>query len=176
VSEPHYITYNWMCLKRGVPANGPSVIHFCHLCMYRIRSNYMFLRNQLHCLSCQYTTNRKCTYQPVLNGWCIREAKLELARLTRCPVAQQVVSACVDGDYYRFYKECKVHLVRSGRQAGIDDDIVVVGGAPINQYEYEQLLLETLDKLGVLISVHDMLVPEQNHLARVMLKCIAHIV
>jgi hypothetical protein len=40
-----------------------------------------------------------------------------------------------------------------------------VGVAPINQYEYEYMLLETLGKLGILSSVHKLEVPEKKHIA-----------
>jgi hypothetical protein len=52
----------------------------------------------------------------------------------------------------------------------------MVGGTPINQYEYERLLLETLDKFGVLTSVHRMLVLEQKYIARAMITCLTRIV
>jgi hypothetical protein len=143
------------------------------------RSNGIILPKKLTCLSCQCTKNSGCSYRPVLNVWCIREAKLELARLARYPVEQHVLRACISGgiagDYYHFYNGCKLYLVNMGRQEGIDDGISTTGGTPINQYDYEQMFLETLEKLGVLTSFHGMLFPGQKSLARVMLTHLARI-
>jgi hypothetical protein len=93
-----------------------------------------------------------------------------------CPVEQHIARACVDGEYHHLYNECKLHLVKMGYQAGIDDDALATGDSPIDQYEYEQLLIAALDKLGVLTSVHCMSVLEKTHLARIMLMRLARIV
>jgi hypothetical protein len=63
-----------------------------------------------------------------------------------------------------------------GHHAGINSDILMAGRAPINQNEYEQLLLDTLYKLIVITSVHGMSVPEQKCLACAMITCLARIV
>jgi hypothetical protein len=123
------------------------------------RSDDIFLPNQLPCFKCFCTGNNRCFHLSVLDGSCIIESKQELARLSTCPIAHQISMACFDGDYYHLYNERKLHLVKMGRQAGIYDDILAMGEAPINQYEYEQMLLDTLDKLGILTSVRGMLVP-----------------
>jgi hypothetical protein len=80
---------------------------------------------------------------PVIDDTCIAETKLELPRLVRFYLAQQVVRYCLVGgdNYYDLYNDCKLYLVRTGRQAGIDDDTGSAGIAPIDQYEYEQLLM-----------------------------------
>jgi hypothetical protein len=114
---------------------------------------------------------------PVIDGTCIDESKLELVLLFRCPLAHQVVWTCLSGDvnYYNLYNECKLHLESNGRQVGIGVGIGYAGVAPTNQCEYEKLLAETLDRLGILSLVHGMEVPTQKHLARVMLMCLARI-
>jgi hypothetical protein len=129
------------------------------------------------CFDCLSDGKNRCFHLPVIDGACIAQSKIELANIVRCPVIQQVVRAYLagDGNYYNIYNDCKLHLVRTGHQAGIDDDIGSAGVAPINQYEYEQLLSEMLDKLGILSSVHKLEVPKKKCLARVMLTCLAHI-
>jgi hypothetical protein len=74
-------------------------------------------------------------------------------------------------DYYKLYQQCKLHIVQTGRQASIDDDIDQ--HKPIDPYENDQLLKEMLDLFGVLESVNKKQPKDMKKLARVLLTCLA---
>jgi hypothetical protein len=115
VSEPHDMKSYWLCLKRGGTMKAPGIIHFCHLC--QCRSNDIALPNMVPCLfDFRSDGKNRCFHLPVIVGACIAQSKIELAKLARCPVAQQVVRACLAGDinYYNLYNNCKLHLLRNG--------------------------------------------------------------
>jgi hypothetical protein len=57
----------------------------------------------------------------------------------------------------------------------VDDTIGTTNGPPIDQYEYEQLLVEMLDILGVLHTVHDIYVSCKNNIVCGLLTAIAWI-
>jgi hypothetical protein len=69
-----------------------------------------------------------CFHHPAMDARTVQEAKLDSARLERCPISSRVMHACrrhdSRGDFDKFYATCKLHLVNVGRQVGIDDDIL----------------------------------------------------
>jgi hypothetical protein len=141
VSEPQDMKSNWLCLQRGGPAKGPGITHFCHLC--QCRSDDISLPNLLTCGKCIVKGKIRCVHLNIIDAYAIAHANEELARLNRCPIASIVRRACAlqtggCQDYYKPYQQCKLHIVKTGRQAGIDDDIDQ--HKPLEPYEYNQLL------------------------------------
>jgi hypothetical protein len=173
VSEPQDMKSNWLCLQRGGAAKGPGVLHFCHLC--HCRSDDISLPNLLTCGKCIGKGKIRCDHLNLIDDYDIAHAKEELARLDRCPIASIFGCACAlqtggCQDYYKLYQQCKLHIVKTGRQAGIDDDIDQ--HKLIYPYEYDLLLKETLDLFGVLESVHKKQPKDMKKLARVLLTCL----
>jgi hypothetical protein len=67
-----------------------------------------------------------------------------------------------------------MHLVKTRRQAGIDDDMDEP--KPMDPYEYKQILKETMDIFGVLESVHKDPPKDMKKLACVLITCLACII
>jgi hypothetical protein len=83
-----------MCVHRGGAANSPSVKHFCHL-SHVIRNADTSLPNQVPCLDCVLSGSMMpCFHHPVMDARTMQAAKLDLARLERCPIASHVMHAC----------------------------------------------------------------------------------
>jgi hypothetical protein len=138
VNKPQDMKLNWLCFQRGGggAAKGPGVMHFCHFC--QCRSNDISLLNLLTCGKCIGQGNIRCVHLNPIDDYAIAHAKQGLARLDRCPIASIVGCACTlqtggCQDYYKLYQQCKLHILKTGRRAGIDDDIDQ--HEPIDPYE-----------------------------------------
>jgi hypothetical protein len=124
--------------SKGGAAKGPGVTHFCQLC--QCRSNDISLPNLLTCGKCIGKGKIRCVHQKLIDDYAIVYAKQELSSLDQCTIASIVGRTCAlqtgsCQDHYKLYQQCKLHLVKTDRQAGINDDIDQ--HKPIYPYEYE---------------------------------------
>jgi hypothetical protein len=96
-----------------------------------------------------YGSTMPIFHHPAIDVRTGQQAKLDLARLERCPIASHLRHSCrrhdSQGDFDFFNAACKLHLVNVGRQVRIDDKILDMS---LDPGDYDQYVLETVVMMG----------------------------